>query len=675
VTPEPTVSGEEVLSYCRICVAACGIKVTVDGERVVRVRGDKDHPVSRGYTCSKGRGLADWHHSTHRLDRPRLRGVDVSWDELLTDLAGALGAIRSEGGPDAVGAYLATGVGYDAGGQMAAGSFLRAIGSSSAYSATTVDNAPVLVGASMVAGNAALRPIWDPSRPGLLILIGTNPVVSHGYGTALPDPVTQLRGFRSRSGRVWVLDPRRSESAALADEHLAVRPGSDIAVLASLVSALLEEGTDPAELAEYCRDDELAELATILAPFTLARAAAAADVSEDSLRQLLADVRSHTRRVSMLVGTGGTMSTDGLVLEWLRWLVLILTGSLDRPEGMPFHHSPAGRTRPRRPKDPSAPPRARPAGPASRPELPRVGGELPSVALVDEIEAGNLEALVVIGGNPIAALPDPDRTRAALSSLPVLAVVDVVDREMAQMATHVLPAVGQLERSDVTLFPVSVPSRAQTTDAVVPPVADRRPMWWSLGSLCRRMDLDLLRGIDPDDLTDDAYLRGALSRSDTVDVDELFAAGPHGVDIAVEHGWVHDLLPDGHWRLVPDGIVERLATYAPPGDGLVLTPRREMGWNNSAHYGGPEDAPMVRLHPRDADAHGLVSGATVVVRSEHGSLTAAVTIDPAVRPGVVSVTHGRPAQSPGTLTSATADVDTLTGMPKASGVQVTLELG
>jgi anaerobic selenocysteine-containing dehydrogenase len=340
---------------------------------------------------------------------------------------------------------------------------------------------------------------------------------------------------------------------------------------------------------------------------------------------------------------------------------------------MPFHHSPTGRTRPRRPKDPSAPPRTRPAGPASRPELPRVGGELPSVALVDEIEAGNLQALVVIGGNPIAALPDPDRTRAALASLPVLAVVDVFDREMAQMATHVLPAVGQLERSDVTLFPVSVPSRAQATGPVVAPVGDRKPMWWSLGSLCRRMDLDLLRGIDPDDLTDDAYLRGALSRSDTVDVEELFAAGPQGVDIAVEHGWVHDLLPDGHWRLLPDGIVERLAAYDEPGRGLLLIPRREMGWNNSAHYGGPEDAPMIRLHPEDARAHGIASSATVVVRSEHGTLTAAVTVDPSVRVGVVSVTHGRPGQSPGSLTSATAHVDALTGMPKTSGVQVTLE--
>ncbi len=110
----------EVLSYCRICAAACGIVVTVDGERVVRVRGDAGHPVSQGYTCSKGRGLAEWHHRPGRLDRPRRAGVEVGWPAVLDDLAGRLGSIVGTSGPDAVGLYLATGLAYDAAGQVAA---------------------------------------------------------------------------------------------------------------------------------------------------------------------------------------------------------------------------------------------------------------------------------------------------------------------------------------------------------------------------------------------------------------------------------------------------------------------------------------------------------------------------------------------------------------------------
>src|SRR5882724_12914729 len=94
------------LSYCRICAAACGIVVTLDGARVVRVRGDQDHPVSRGYVCSKGRGLAAWHHSPRRLDHPYLHGRAVTWDELFADLAPRLDEIIAAGGPDAVALYL-----------------------------------------------------------------------------------------------------------------------------------------------------------------------------------------------------------------------------------------------------------------------------------------------------------------------------------------------------------------------------------------------------------------------------------------------------------------------------------------------------------------------------------------------------------------------------------------
>jgi anaerobic selenocysteine-containing dehydrogenase len=236
----------------------------------------------------------------------------------------------------------------------------------------------------------------------------------------------------------------------------------------------------------------------------------------------------------------------------------------------------------------------------------------------------------------------------------------------------VLPATGQLERADITLFTMAVPSRAQATGAVVAPIAERRPIWWSLGSLARRMGVDLLGGVDPDQLTEEQYVRGALAHSATVDADALLAGGPHGIDIPVEHGWVHERLPEGRWRLTPEGMLDRLAACRAPTDGLVLTPRREMGWVNSVRYGGPEEPALVRLHPADAGPAGLAPGATAVVRSAHGSLIAGVALDDNVRRGVVSITHGRLGQSAGHLTSSSEDVDPLTAMPKASGVAVTI---
>jgi anaerobic selenocysteine-containing dehydrogenase len=211
------------LSYCRICAAACGIVVTVDGDRVVRVRGDEDHPVSRGYVCSKGRGLAAWHHSPRRLDRARLNGRDVTWDELLADLAKRLDAIIGANGPDAVALYLATGLAYDAAGQIAASQWLPSIGSRSFLTAVTVDNAPVLVAAKLVSGQPMLNPVWDPSAPGLAIFVGTNPVVSHGYGTALPDPIRYLREYRA--GRSDDTPPATDSSTSTAKQpELPQRP-------------------------------------------------------------------------------------------------------------------------------------------------------------------------------------------------------------------------------------------------------------------------------------------------------------------------------------------------------------------------------------------------------------------------------------------------------------------
>ncbi|MEO6469049.1 MAG: molybdopterin-dependent oxidoreductase, partial [Acidimicrobiia bacterium] len=574
-------------SFCRICAAACGIIVSVDGDRVDRVRGDLVHPVSHGYTCSKGRSLPEWHHSTARLDRPRLRDAETSWDSLLGDLAGALGRITDQSGADAIGLYLATGLAYDAAGQVAASQWLPAIGSRSFFTAVTVDNAPVLVAAELVTGQPMLNPVWDPEQPGLLLLVGTNPVVSHGYGTAFADPIRRIRDYRRRGGEVWVLDPRRTETAAIADEHVPIRPGADIAVLGAIARALLADGVEPTELATHAEPSAVARLRAALAPFTSVRAADEAGVDQAVIVRLIDAVRSHPGRVAVMCGTGVTMSHDGVVAEWLRWVVLIMSGSLDRAGGMRFNCGAINRLRP---PSPGAPAANRPSTPgaASRPELPRVLGQLPAVAIADEIEAGNLRALLITGGNPIMACPEPDRMRSALAALDVLAVVDVSENELTQLATHVLPATGQLERADLTLAELTaVRSGLQATAAVVPPHAERKPVWWMLASLALRMGADLVRGVDPDDLTDEQFLSGLLARAPFAAAD-VFDAGPHGIDVPHEYGWVRaELLAGGRWNIAPTEMLERLRECAGPENGAVLVPRREMGWSNSVRYGGP----------------------------------------------------------------------------------------
>ncbi len=463
----------------------------------------------------------------------------------------------------------------------------------------------MLVAAELVTGNALLSPVWDAHAHGLLVLVGTNPVVSHGYGTAIPDPVRHLRDHCSGGGRLWVLDPRRSETAALAHEHLAVRPGGDVAVLAALVHAVLTDGCDLAEVDRFCDPADVDALRTAVAPFTVERAAAAAGVEPSAIERLVADVRAHQGRLAVLCGTGTTMGRDGILVEWLRWALLILTGSLDRPGGMRFQDGPLGRLRPPRVTATSTPD-ARSAGPASRPELTRVAGQVPAVALADEIEAGHLRALVVTGGNPLNAVPEPDRMRAALASLDVLAVVDVADSELTGLATHVLPATGQLERADLSLAAnLSVRSGVQATAAVVAPVAERRPVWWMLASLARRMGGDLLGGADPGSLSDEVFLRGLMARS-PLDADAVFAAGPRGLDVEPEFGWVHEtLLPDGRWRLAPAGLVERLAGPSRASAGRSWCRRRGGRWRGATRCASPargrsRSCASIRATPRRA---------------------------------------------------------------------------
>lgn len=300
-------------------------------------------------------------------------------------------------------------------------------------------------------------------------------------------------------------------------------------------------------------------------------------------------------------------------------------------------------------------------------------GQQPAVALADEIDAGEIRALVITGGNPLTAFPEPDRLRRTLDRLEVLAVVDVAESELTERATHVLPATGQLERADVTIAELTaVRSGLQSTAAVVAPVRQRRPVWWMFGTLARSMGGDVLGGAGPDELTDELYLGGLLARSPLAPGD-VFAAGPRGIDVDEEFGWVRaTMLPGGHWQVAPPVMMERLAAHRSLEPGLVLVPRREMAWSNSVRYAGRGEEPLVRMHPDDASAADVSDGAIAVIASAHGRIRAAVAVDRNVRSGVVSVTHGRSGPSPGHLTSAHHDVDPLTTMPLASGVPVTI---
>jgi anaerobic selenocysteine-containing dehydrogenase len=655
-------------------MAVCGLVVTTDGDQVVDVRGDRDHPLSRGYTCAKGRALGALHHHPLRLDRPMLRRGGAleaaSWTEVLDDVARRTDAVIEASGAGAVGMYLATGAAFDTNGRRVAERFIRTLGSPQVYSATTIDTPCKPLVMELMAGHPGLVPLLDWQRARFALLLGTNPVVSHGHSNPFPDPVTRLREV-TRRGELWVVDPRRTETARLASRHLAPRPGTDHILLAHLVRELLCSGADRRYLDAHASGVD--GLTAAVAPFTRELTAARCGLAEADVADLLEAIRRNGP-ASAQTGTGVTMSAGANVAEWLVWALNIVTHSYDRPGAMWFNPGFLRRldTRSWTPGD------GRPGpGPASRPDLPGRFGEFPCAALCDEIEAGNLRALFVVGGNPVTSFPDATRTSAALGRLDVLAVCDIVESETTALATHVFASADQLERADLPHYiDAHLPAVAtQYTGAVVRPGADRRPVWWPFAHLGARLGLDVLRGMDPDACSDDDLLASVVARGGCSLDDLRNAGGPVVADDAV-FGWVERALPDGRWRLAPAPLVAQLAEIADP-PRLVLVPRRQPGHLNSAmrdlsSAAGGRDQPVVQVHPADAADSRVLDGESVRVTSPAGSLTGTARVDPDIRRGAVSIPHGFLVPNVSRLTTGATGTDPLTGMVLQSGVPVTL---
>jgi anaerobic selenocysteine-containing dehydrogenase len=648
---------------------------TVDGDRIVKVVGDRGHPASRGYTCAKGRAIVTQHHSPHRLDRPRLHGEEVSWEVLLDDLAGRVQALIADGGPDRIARYAGTGMTWDVG-MFAARRLLRGLGTKQLYSAKTLDSAPPLRAAELVTGFADTVPAWTPDDPSptLAVLVGVDPSTSGGYlGTPGGNWPQRLRAFRRRGGELWVIDPRRTKTAAQADRHLAARPGSDVFLLAWLVRELMESGFDRKEVETACDPADVQRLLSAVAPFGLTAVAGRTGLQPADLVDLVAAVRRH-RQVAIMGGTGASFTPTGVLTYWLMWAAMIITGSLDRPGGLRLPPS-KGTALDGPPRQGHAPEEgAYSSGPISRPDLAGVLGERPAVALVDEIEAGEVQALFIFGGNPLTAAPRPDSLRKALAHLEVLAVFDAFDTPLTQLATHAIPCTWITERKGFFHSPGFLGlTRSYYSPALVAPTAERRHAWWVLGQLGRRLGLDVLKGLDCDTVDDDTVLR--QSAEATCDFSTaVIKAGTYGVEVPNRFGWFHgQILPGGRWRLAPRVLADRLGgVWSDSGDGLRLINGRIASSVNSAAYAQPRDGPPpIHVSVDVAREQGLVSGNRIRVGTDFGSIEGRVRVDATLAPQSVWVNHGWLAQNVNRLTDPVPDP--LTGQPFFTGVRARVE--
>lgn len=522
---------------CPLCEATCGLEITFAGERVERIRGDRDDVFSHGFVCPKGASLKALHEDPDRVRTPLLRRPDgsfapASWDEALAVIDERLGPILADGDRNAVGAYIGNPSVHNLSAQLYGRVLLKALGTRNVFSASTLDQMPKQVAAALMFGTGLTVPIPDVDRTDHLLILGANPLASNGSLLTAPDMRGRLRAIRARGGRVVVVDPRRSRTATEADEHLFIRPGTDAAFLMAIVHVLFAEGlVAPGPIADHLEGVEAVEQAA--SAFTPERAAAACGIPAETIARAARELAGAERAV--VYGRIGTCTQEfGTLASWLVEVLNALTGNLDREGGAMFPLAAAGQA-----NSAGAPGSGRGTLIGrwhSRVRgLGEVLGELPASCLAEEIDtpgAGQIRALLTLAGNPALSTPNAGRLDRALAGLELMVSVDTYVNETTRHADVILPAPSPLRRPhyDLAFYQLSARNIANFSRPSLPPQPELPDEWVTL---LRLTGIVTGQGPDADVGAIDDFVAGeAVRRSVTApgspvegrDADEVLAA-------------------------------------------------------------------------------------------------------------------------------------------------------
>lgn len=697
-------------TYCCYCSALCGVIVEVEDNRVVKVRGDLEHPMSRGFTCTKGRHIGDFVAAPDRLRESQRRTktgalAAVTADEAVNEIADRLLEIRERHGGDSIGLYWGTHGVMAPLSRPVANAFWRTIGSHKWYSTMTIDQAPKWVAPGRIGQWQGGRQRFQDSD--VWMLVGTNPVLSMlgGVVTGFPqqDGLRRVREARSRGMQLLVVDPRRSETAALADIHLQIVPGRDALLLAGILRIILtEELHDERFCAEHVADlTDLKDAVSDAEPELVARGCGI------PLEQLFSAARvfGRGRRGMVTTGTGANMGPHANLVEHLTWCINIVCGRFAR-EGDPWHLPTVLSETPRPVAEATGPDRSWESG-----FISRIGdgygllfGELPSATLPDEIlEPGSdrIRALIVVGGNPAAAIPGQHRVVEALSSLELLVVIDPFLNETAQLADFVLAPAMQLERPQHTAHlehHIGAPF-AQYAPRVLAPPPGVLEDWVYLAKLTHAMGREievfghrLLPG-EPLPTSDEMLVWQA--QNGRVPLAEVQGHPHGGLYTDLPHIQVgRGTGAGGRFRLLAEDVAIELesalassSAVSPSPDEFLLIVRRIKETMNSTGR-TIEGLPKQRhnicyLHREDLETLGVSANTVVRLRSRHGSVNVILGIDNNLRRGVMSMTHGYgglptdddpsvAGTNPNRLLSAGDDLQSINAMPRMTAVPVTV---
>ena len=631
---------------CNLCEAICGLEITVDAaDKILSIKGDAADPFSKGHICPKAVALQDIYRDPNRLKQPARRTADgwetIGWSEAFDEVAARLKDIQTRHGRDAVGVYLGNPTVHNSGSLLAGPDVLRALGTKNRFSATSADQLPHHFAAWLMFGHPMLLPIPDIDRTEFMLIIGANPLASNGSLMTAPGVAQRLRAIQERGGKVILLDPRRSETAKVADRHHFIQPATDVYFLLALLNVLAADKL--MRPAGAVSAEEVAQLCEIAADYTPEAVAERTGIAAVEIRRLAHELAAAPRAV-VYGRMGVSVQAFGGVCQWLINCLNLVTGNFDRAGGAMF---------PLPAFDLLA--QARPGKDyfnrwqSSARGLPEFDGELPVATLAEEIAAGQVKALFTICGNPALSAPNGATLDKALDTLDFMVSLDIYINETTRHADIILPPTTGLETAhyDVIFHHLAVRNTARYSQSLFAKDETQRHDWEILEELRRRLADD-----DSPALPPEAKLALGLQYGpQQVSLEEL-KANPHGVDL----GPLQPLMPgrlltaSGRVNLLPELLVNDLArvreSFAQePDEGLLLIGRRHLRSNNSWLHNaerlmkGRERCALL-MHPETAQSLGLENGAIVRVESRVGAVNVPLEVTEDIAPRVVSLPHG-----------------------------------
>ena len=667
---------ETVHSFCRICESLCGLQLEREGGRITEIRPDADHLASAGFACVKGLKQMALYDSPDRLRRPLKRTgsrfEEISWRQAFSEIGARVRELRGVS-PHALGMYVGTAAGFGVLHPVFAKGFMDGIGTRNFFGSSTQDCANKFAVSTHLYGFPFTLTHPDVERTKCLVVVGANPVVSKWSFLQVPNPAAHLRAIEARGGRVFVVDPRRTETARAAGEHVFIRPNTDVFFYLAFLNELIETGgVDRERVSTHMRGFDA--VSALAAAWTPERAEAVTQIPAKRLRELVAAYRE-ADGAALYCSTGVNMGAHGTLAFWIQEVINAVSGNLDRRGGVLVGKGIVDFPRLAK-SNLTKPHRSRVGG------FPAVNDVFPGAILADEIREDGpdrLRGLFVTGGNPLLTMAGGARLREALAELDLLVVTDIFLNETASLAHYVLPATSPFERPDLPfVFPLMLGLQTrpylQATAAVAEPAGDAldeatiylelarasgvslfgsRLVQQTLGALQRAFGRKRDSGIRevPQELLLSLLLR--LSGNGSF---RRLLREPHGRARPEATGGdflgARVLTEDGKVDLAPPALLaaaERLeGAYEAERSGLgelrLITRRHVKTHNSWTHnadaFARSGDTNHVYLHPDDAARLGLATGDVADVKSKTDVVRLPVRILPDLMPGTVALPHG-----------------------------------